>query len=923
MQTPADIFVQWLGSRARDCRIAIAVDGDSLLMDSGVLGKTAVSDELGRAWHPVVFRGDDLAFRLRFRSAREQGPVVIVLAGSRTETTHMEVFWIADILAMNEGGDPLDLSLPAFFRRICPKINFPAAPLRRYRDTLMERLETVPYAAAKIIERWGRPDDWGNGQIAALALLAGYPKLTLAEIWPDETHGDEFVAHGLRLLLGTPALVSDHTILREILNEAAQPQVRDSLSWFNLPPADLAGYLVLRLVADQYGLQNPTTQLIGLQVFDPQMDLSNLEPLAMRVINRLRSSADIWGRIEEVADAFLTPRRLDRVLESLTPGVPIQKRTEYVCRTNAVPLIAGRHVIHILNAFFTKPSSTPIDWVAELKYVTPESSRSSTTGSIAQSGLSLLRAIHRIERSLTTPLPAFQHPEALLEWYVESGHHGLELAVARASADLMACAEPDLVEVGQRYLFGEAGDTDPAPDSLRGRVCERLHQIDGLLADMIRPNPKSFMQGPRSAASLIHEKLGDCLSHVPLGNMDGRLWILVFDGMRYDTWDEVIRPILSAHFAVDVQPFFALLPTFTLHARSGLLGGCLPCQGTNRQGEATANEVILVAKVLGLSQEEAKTRLRLVTDADTTAALMRIGFKDKDVREINVLIYSVSDDCHDFSGDLAAFNHRIRAAILGDKTQGARGILDDLLARIRPEDTVLLTSDHGFVELLKSRAIPVTLDDGSSSGDGKDVQTRYISGTKGIGKSPLLIQTGNQTYQLAVGYEWFKRESTRASPRYNHGGCSMAEMVIPGALMRRLTGKDCRLALENIPSHITVEEDATTDVVLTLRNAGNVDMSVSLGVQDSLGNVLAKQDAQLSVGRKLTITSQVAGRYRQTAARERDPQGTVTSVSIRIQHTDQDGRMKDFEDGTVVIPVRVKPKPTRLETDALKSFDDM
>jgi len=151
----------------------------------------------------------------------------------------------------------------------------------------------------------------------------------------------------------------------------------------------------------------------------------------------------------------------------------------------------------------------------------------------------------------------------------------------------------------------------------------------------------------------------------------------------------------------------------------------------------------------------------------------------------------------------------------------------------------------------------------------------------------------------------------------------MAEMVIPGALMRRLTGKACRLTLENIPSHITVEEDATTDVALTLRNAGNVDMSVSLGVQDSLGNVLAKQDAQLSVGRKLTITSQVTGRYRQTAAREMDPPGTVTSVSIRIQHTDQDGRMKDFEEGTVVIPVRVKPKPTRLETDALKSFDDM
>ena len=148
--TPVDVFLQWLGNRPRDCRMAIAVDGDSLLMDAGVLGKPNIADTLGRSWYPVVFRGNDLAFRMRFRSARSQGPVVVVLAGSRTGSGQIDVSWISDILALNEGGDPLDLSLPAFFRRICPKINFPESPLRRYKDALMERLEEVPSAALKI-----------------------------------------------------------------------------------------------------------------------------------------------------------------------------------------------------------------------------------------------------------------------------------------------------------------------------------------------------------------------------------------------------------------------------------------------------------------------------------------------------------------------------------------------------------------------------------------------------------------------------------------------------------------------------------------------------------------------------------------------------------------------------------------------------
>ena len=53
--TPTSVFLQWLGARARDCRMAVAVDSDSLLTDAGVLGKPAIVDDGGRSWRPVVF----------------------------------------------------------------------------------------------------------------------------------------------------------------------------------------------------------------------------------------------------------------------------------------------------------------------------------------------------------------------------------------------------------------------------------------------------------------------------------------------------------------------------------------------------------------------------------------------------------------------------------------------------------------------------------------------------------------------------------------------------------------------------------------------------------------------------------------------------------------------------------------------------
>ena len=175
--TPTSVFLQWLGARARDCRMAVVVDSDSLLTDAGVLGRLAIVDDGGRTWRPVVFRGDDLAFRMRFRATAGAGPVVVVLgarpqkpdANGNQTPVQIDASWVADILALNEGGEPLDLSLPAFFRLICPRINFPETPLRRYRDALMDRLEMVPPRRQRSFVPLGETDDWGRADCRSVA----------------------------------------------------------------------------------------------------------------------------------------------------------------------------------------------------------------------------------------------------------------------------------------------------------------------------------------------------------------------------------------------------------------------------------------------------------------------------------------------------------------------------------------------------------------------------------------------------------------------------------------------------------------------------------------------------------------------------------------------------------------------------------
>src|SRR5579872_2721236 len=143
IHTPVNIFLGWLSGRSDHARVAIAIDGDRLLADAGVLGKDVVTDRVGRIWRLVVFRGDDLAFRLAFRKARLGTNVLIVLARSTAAQSKIDVSYLTDILGTNEGGPPFDLSVPAVFRQVCPKINFPVAEIRRVKDALLARIEEV------------------------------------------------------------------------------------------------------------------------------------------------------------------------------------------------------------------------------------------------------------------------------------------------------------------------------------------------------------------------------------------------------------------------------------------------------------------------------------------------------------------------------------------------------------------------------------------------------------------------------------------------------------------------------------------------------------------------------------------------------------------------------------------------------------
>jgi hypothetical protein len=48
--TPVDVFTDWLSARPREARMAIAIDANRLVCESGLLGRNTVVDKNGREW---------------------------------------------------------------------------------------------------------------------------------------------------------------------------------------------------------------------------------------------------------------------------------------------------------------------------------------------------------------------------------------------------------------------------------------------------------------------------------------------------------------------------------------------------------------------------------------------------------------------------------------------------------------------------------------------------------------------------------------------------------------------------------------------------------------------------------------------------------------------------------------------------------
>jgi len=840
--------------------------------------------------------------------------VLLVVTRGSANPDPVDISHICDILGRAEGG-PLDLSLVAYFKSVFPKVNPPRDALQQRKEEFLECVPGLRRAYGEFKHRWGEPDNWSRAQLLSMILLARHPAFRLDDVYCDDPDAEDFIVHACRLIMHPALAERDYRLTWQLIRESMLVKATGVEPWLDLESTDLAGYLVLRDFAESRGLQNPATQLLGKFFF--RLDAEALEPFVLPVVRRLRGDREAWDQVNLCAATFCRERACARVLDLLEPGP--EPLVSAVLDEGTSPILLRDILARLLHDFVTAPEPDGLAWTDRIGSH-PLLSRSDLSA-IEQEGVAILECLvrlRRVERRLAEQPPAFGSAEDLLDWYCDSATHLMELDASEAYQFAEHATDAAVREAVEAYFHA-------APNGVKRRVRAYLDGLDAKLAEFISCDPEGFAARSRSATRVLAETVA---AYLP-GTKGGRVWVLIFDGMRFDTWCRVVRPLLIEHFEViegKDQAYLAVLPSRTFEARRSLLAGATANGWRSPSGKPTTDERQLAARSLGLRELDIDG-LRLLPEAQTVEGRRKLGFQDADARKFNILIYPISDDLAHLQGNtLAAINAKIRREMLGDREQFLRGILDDLLTRVSPSDVVLVTSDHGFIELAPDRSVEFAGSEAQAVGRPLEeaVQYRCLSNFDRDGLTGVLrLRWDEKTqYVLPVGSLWFRREGGRRA-KYAHGGASLDELVVPGALLRRITEKTARIEIEDVPQVVDVPEDEAVVVGLTLANVGNMDVDVELAVSTNLGEHLLSRKRRLPAGARERFEAEVIGRYGADASGASLPERTTRSLSVIVRHTDASGDMREPPNGRAVVPVSVIPKAAKIETHALRGFDDI
>jgi len=303
---------------------------------------------------------------------------------------------------------------------------------------------------------------------------------------------------------------------------------------------------------------------------------------------------------------------------------------------------------------------------------------------------------------------------------------------------------------------------------------------------------------------------------------DAKAVILVFDGLRTDAWDEFLRPVLEERYElIHNHAGSAILPTETNLSRKAISAGKLPADfppGSHRESE--------LLKAWLKENLDFTPNFQIVRDSDTEASGMVVRY---DSPQLEYIVFSFTDEnLHHNQNELALIYRSVVSQIV---QQDVRSVLRDL-----PDDAMIfVTSDHGFSPMPgASITIPssILVDDHDVkyraartlqklSGQDAEKSLDFDVRVMGIPKFSLSVRDTPINYVLfpRPGYIFKRSRGPHDPDKYSHGGLSLAECMIPMAVLGPRKAPQRMLTIDSIRQVGSTSEGEMLELEITLHAA--------------------------------------------------------------------------------------------------------
>ena len=922
--TMHDYFERCLARLPSQARLALVLDPPGLLE----LGETV--EVRGQHWTVFHYDSNDLAFRKAYGHHGPNAPHLIWVTRPpgclSAAPPALDLTFLTDVARRADG--ILDLSLLGALKTLKPRETWPPEAVARFEPLLAAHLGMVLAAHTDLRRILGPGVPLDTHCLRALVLHALHPAIPISDLTFRDPDPRQVLTRYLRLLVqeewtsvpiqevgvglrAHPRSRADlcaHplALLREQARLAPGPSAEELVPWFDAPPAGLMLYLYLRRLLGRRRVANIAAVTRGLLPFDPRP----LEPW-VDIGLRLWDDDPAWRKSLIVrAEQVLDEAELEEALALLGAERPADLFAALAdAEAPAVVYGLGRRLLASVTSA-EELGRIALTWArrrpplaavrlsahGEARPETPYSRRALDLASFLDE---LAFLFDRLMQEMSPPTGL----AGLVDWYVELRLYDLEYAGARADEAL-------------RRLPGLTEPLRPLLDRVRATVRKNLDRLDQELARRITSNWRHYLGHPRLSSNLLRDTL--ITPRQPV-RREACVWIVVFDGMRYDSWERVIKPRLLERYSLDWErPYLSLLPSWTGIARTGLLAGKPPEGWRSYRGSVTTNQEMLVARLFGLSEAERKRRLRFYSGMESDRTQRQLDRRKR--FPYNILVFNVSDDnLHAVRGDLVTLNTTINSLL--------DSILEVLEGLVQADDMLVVTSDHGFVELEPDQSVTIRDDTRWQcyvEGGPHPVHYRF---TRGVDRPEGLAEEEALTFEypalrdgqftVAVGRRWFAREGAARSDRYTHGGLSLAEMVVTGAVLRPIVTPLVRLALEGFPRALAVQEGEEAVVEFTLVNSGNQPAHFTLEVGADTAREPLRQEGDLRPGQRLTVSCRFTPLYADTPGEV----GTER-IGLKVAYKDAQGKRRRLS-RSATVTVEPRKDIVKFSLGSLDDLDDL